>query len=111
MSFQNKTSIPSKENLHQVCSQQELLAYLQKKSNNKENFIIGGAEIFSLFLPYIDTIYLSFIPQYFAGDVFFPEFEKGFSCIKEEKITASNDFYFQKWERKVKKKENILLNL
>ena len=95
-----KKEIPVSKNLYQVFSKEELLAYLKNQPDNKENFVIGGEEIFSLLLPYINKIYLSSIPKNFEGDTFFPKFEEDFSLESEEKILASYDFFFQKWERK-----------
>ena len=36
-------------------------------------FVIGGAELYNLFLPRADSLYLTEIQQTFAGDTFFPE--------------------------------------
>ena len=38
---------------------------------NKDVMIIGGGEIYRLFLPYADKIYLSIIPQIYYGDTTF----------------------------------------
>ncbi|WP_238918535.1 dihydrofolate reductase [Clostridium sp. YIM B02555] len=38
-----------------------------------EIFVIGGAEIYEHFLPYVDKIYLTTIDEDFKGDTFFPE--------------------------------------
>ncbi|MDP3726152.1 MAG: dihydrofolate reductase [bacterium] len=38
----------------------------------KEVMIIGGAEIFKLFLPFADRMYITFIRGIFGGDVLFP---------------------------------------
>ncbi len=40
---------------------------------NPDVFIIGGAVILKQALPYIDTMYLTLIHHYFAGDTFYPE--------------------------------------
>ena len=36
-------------------------------------FVIGGGEIYSMFLPYADRIELTFIDKEFEGDTFFPK--------------------------------------
>jgi dihydrofolate reductase len=41
-----------------------------------EIFIIGGAEIYRLGLPYANRLYLTEIHSAVAGDIFFPEFNK-----------------------------------
>jgi dihydrofolate reductase len=38
-----------------------------------EYFVIGGAEIFRLMLPYADRIYLTVVHQSFEADTFFPK--------------------------------------
>lgn len=43
-----------------------------KFSEDKEVFIIGGAEIYKLFLPYTDIIYMTLVHDKFDGDTFFP---------------------------------------
>ncbi|PYI52269.1 dihydrofolate reductase [Paenibacillus flagellatus] len=44
-------------------------------------FIIGGEQLYRLFLPLADTIYLTVIDEEFEGDTFFPEFD---SALWEE---------------------------
>lgn len=48
--------------------------YVIEKFNNSEEevFIIGGGEIYSLFLPYTKKLYLTRIYQYFVADTRFP---------------------------------------
>ncbi|GFR38254.1 dihydrofolate reductase [Insulibacter thermoxylanivorax] len=46
---------------------------LQAVQDADEAFVIGGAEIIRLFLAQTDRIYLTYIDQDFAGDVFLPE--------------------------------------
>lgn len=41
-------------------------------SDDREVFIIGGAEIYKLFLPYTDMIYMTLVHNKFDGDTFFP---------------------------------------
>lgn len=40
--------------------------------DGKENFIIGGGEIYKQFLPFADKVYLTIIHKNFDGDVLFP---------------------------------------
>ncbi|MGC4020505.1 MAG: dihydrofolate reductase [Cyclobacteriaceae bacterium] len=49
---------------------------LSKKEGEKELFIIGGAEIYSLSLQFTDILYLTEIDAEINGDTFFPEFNK-----------------------------------
>ena len=47
----------------------ELKGYLEPG----ENFVIGGASVFQLFLPLAQKLYLTRIEHSFEGDTFFPE--------------------------------------
>ena len=49
---------------------------LAKTNNEKELFIIGGAEIYKLALALTDTLYLTEIDAEIEGDTFFPEWNK-----------------------------------
>jgi len=40
-----------------------------------ESFVIGGGEIYRLFMPLADKIYLSVIPKNYDGDTTFPEID------------------------------------
>ena len=42
------------------------------KGEDQELMIIGGADIYALFLPYADRLYLTILNEDFEGDVFFP---------------------------------------
>lgn len=59
-------------NLENVITQ-----YKESGKQNKEMFIIGGAEIYAQSFPYVDKIYLTMIHHYGHpyGDVFFPTLE------------------------------------
>ena len=46
------------------------------KKTDEEIFIIGGASIYSAFLPYANNLYLTEIDSTANADVFFPEFDK-----------------------------------
>ena len=78
----------------------EDISMLDKYINSEEeNFVIGGAMIYSFLLPYVNKIYATEIDQNFEGDAFFPKLnpadwketarEKG---IKDEKNTLDYDF-------------------
>ncbi|MFZ1810872.1 MAG: dihydrofolate reductase, partial [Candidatus Nitrotoga sp.] len=45
-------------------------------AGDDEIFIVGGAELYALAMPLVDTIYLTEIRQDVAGDTHFPEFDK-----------------------------------
>ena len=54
--------------------------------STEENFVIGGATIYKLLLPYANKIYLTLIHEKFEGDVFFPEIdEREWKIVDTEK--------------------------
>lgn len=55
----------------------EDISMLDKYINSEEeNFIIGGATIYRLLMPYANKMYITEIDQEFEGDVSFPEIKK-----------------------------------
>jgi dihydrofolate reductase len=46
------------------------------EDNEPETFVIGGADIYRLGLPYANRLYLTEIKAPVAGDIFFPVFDK-----------------------------------
>ncbi len=55
-------------------------------AGTKRVFIIGGGEVYSLFIPYAEIIYLTYVHGEFIGDTFFPVISKRdwLEYIKEE---------------------------
>jgi dihydrofolate reductase len=86
-----------------VHSAREAAAQFQQE----ELFVIGGSEIFRLFLPQVDRMYITRIEHEFAADTHFPEVDM------QEWTIVSNDqgiqdeknpyeYYFQIYEKKSK---------
>lgn len=44
--------------------------------SDEENFVIGGATIYKLLMPYAKKLYLTLIHEEFEGDVYFPEIKQ-----------------------------------
>lgn len=51
----------------------QVLAEASSQSEESEIMIIGGAEIYESFLPFVGTMHLTLIGADFAGDAFFPD--------------------------------------
>lgn len=68
----------------EVINKPEDLASLVIKSDKV--FIIGGAQIYKMFLPLIDELWVSKVHGEFEGDTFFPEFSTEFKeyTVEEE---------------------------
>ena len=57
-------------NVQVVHSMLEIKEYIDNKD---ENFVIGGAMIYSLLMPYVKKMYVTEINKEFEGDTFFPK--------------------------------------
>ena len=57
------------ENVEIVHSMLQLQEYIE---DDKENFVIGGAMIYNLLMPYVKRMYVTEIDKDFEGDTFFP---------------------------------------
>jgi len=66
---------------YKVCSIEEAIEEAKNYKNSvypdkiNEVFVIGGGEIYNLFLPYTDRIYLTEVYTECEGDAFFPNFD------------------------------------
>ena len=70
----------------------------------EEIFIFGGEQIYSLFLPYVEKMYITRIHHEFEGDTFFPEVN--FDEWKEESVEKGimneknpYNYYFHVYKR------------
>ena len=55
-------------------------------NSEEENFVIGGATIYKLLIPYATKMYITKINHDFEGDVYFPEIiEKDWEIVSTEK--------------------------
>ena len=82
----------------------DLFAFLEEWQDTEEEvFVIGGATIYKLALPYADKLYLTEVAaSASAADVFFPEFDK--KMYKKKKLGEGEDkgipYQFTVYERK-----------
>src|SRR3989344_3519686 len=83
---------------------------LKLAEGEEEVFVIGGAEIYKLALPYTDTIHLTLVRADVVGDVFFPNFnalEWEWTDYEPRPKNEKNEYDFAWWrlERKYQKGE------
>jgi len=64
-------------------------------ADQEKAFIIGGSEIYSLFLPELDELIVSHVKKNYAGDVIFPEYKKYFKLT--EVVAKYNDFVVKRY--------------
>jgi dihydrofolate reductase len=64
-------------------------------SSQEECFVIGGASVYTQFLPYADKLYITWVHKDFEGDVFFPgiNFEE-WNLISEENCPVDENLGF-----------------
>ena len=56
--------------VNSINSVDSMLKYIEMA--NEEFIVVGGAQIYEAFIPYVDTMYLTEIDDYAAADTFFP---------------------------------------
>ena len=62
---------------------------------NEHVFVIGGAQIYSLFLPHLDELIVSHIYHAYEGDTKFPEFSEYF--VKYELLESYDEFEVRRY--------------
>ncbi len=79
-------------------SVEDILHYAEDK--NVETFITGGEEVFKLFIPSVDKLYVTKIDHEFEGDTFFPSLNwADFTLVSSEQgIQDEKNRYNYKFE-------------
>lgn len=83
------------ENVEIVHSMLQIQEYIE---NDEEAFVIGGAVIYNLLMPYVKKMYVTEIDKDFDGDAFFPRIdEKKWKEVSREKgpQEEENDFKYE----------------
>lgn len=60
-------------------------------NSDEENFVIGGATIYRLLMPYAKKMYITHINEEFDGDVYFPEIDKNIWKIENKEKGIKNE--------------------
>ena len=90
------------ENIEIVHSMLQIQQYIEDEN---ENFVIGGAMIYNLLMPYVTKMYVTEIDEEFEGDCFFPKINtevwKETSRVKGIKDEKNNlDYEFVVYEKR-----------
>ena len=90
------------DNVHVVRSMLEIQEYIE---NKEETFVIGGAMIYNIMMPYAKKLYVTEINKNFDGDAFFPKIdENNWKEVSREKGIQNDennfDYDFITYERK-----------
>ncbi|MCF3107771.1 dihydrofolate reductase [Niabella sp. CC-SYL272] len=77
---------------------------LVKEMDVKELMVIGGGEIYKLYLPKANRIYLTRVDTALEGDAFFPVFDQNEWTLKSKQAYQADekhlfDYTFELWER------------
>ena len=67
-------------------------------NSNEENFVIGGATMYKLLMPYCTKMYITEIDKEFEGDVTFPEIDTNIwkiTSIEKGPQDGINDFEYK----------------
>ncbi|MDD4584705.1 MAG: dihydrofolate reductase [Bacilli bacterium] len=59
-------------------------------------FVIGGAQVYKLFLPYTSELVVSYIKGDYDGNIYFPEFEDFFKVYNIEKHDDFDVYYYRR---------------
>ncbi|WP_025729453.1 dihydrofolate reductase [Atopobacter phocae] len=65
--------------------------------------IIGGSEVFEVFLPYVDVLVRSVIQETFEGDTWMPTIDyTTFECVSQQEVTTKNQqsIRYEIWVKK-----------
>ncbi|MBP3595987.1 MAG: dihydrofolate reductase [Clostridia bacterium] len=91
----NKEYTIDNENVEVVYNISDLEKY---QNDLEEHFVIGGAKIYSLLMPFVEKMYITKINENFEGDVYFPNINKNEwkEVFKEKgKRDEKNDFDYE----------------
>jgi len=89
-------------NVEIVNSIEDLKKYIEDK---EEHFVIGGASIYRMLMPYSNKMYITKIEEEFVGDTFFPEInEEEWEIVGNEKgLTNENNPFSYRYITYIKK--------
>ena len=91
---QNRDLKYDDENVEVVHSMLEIKEYID---NDEENFVIGGAMIYNLLMPYCKKMYVTQLDKDFEGDTLFPKINDEWKEVSREKGPEDgiNDFEYE----------------
>jgi dihydrofolate reductase len=75
----------------------DVIAFLEEP-HDEEIFVIGGATIYKLALPYADRLYITHIDKEYEGDAYFPHID--FDQFNKVSERVSGELTFAVYERK-----------
>ena len=83
------------ENVEIVHSMLQIQEYIEDK---EEHFVIGGAMIYNLLMPYVTKMYVTQIDKEFEGDAFFPRIDENKWEVVEKSEVMEDENSHLKYE-------------
>ena len=83
------------ENVEIVHSMLQIQEYIEDK---EEHFVIGGAMIYNLLMPYVTKMYVTQIDREFEGDAFFPRIDENTWEVVEKSEVMEDENSHLKYE-------------
>jgi dihydrofolate reductase len=92
-----------------VSTRSTLQGALEIIGNDSRNevFIAGGEQIYRLFLPYADTVYLTELDLEPSGDTRFPDLPADFHCTETVEVGGPVNYTFLTYRRAVDQSNNL----
>ena len=91
------------DNVHVYNSIHDILDEYEQHGEG-DIFVIGGQQIYEMFLPHADRLYLTIIDHEFEADTYFPAIGDSWKCISLISNKADEkhayDYYFLVYEKK-----------
>jgi len=95
-----RQAVPAAERVSTCCTLHDAIETIAKDPR-EEIFIAGGEQIYRLFLPYADTVYLTEIDLEPAGDTTFPDLPADFHCTEKVDVSSPTRYTFFTYRRTV----------
>ena len=83
------------ENVEIVHSMLQIQEYIESE---EEHFVIGGAMIYNLLMPYVTKMYVTQIDKEFEGDAFFPRIDENTWKVVEKSEVMEDENSHLKYE-------------
>lgn len=83
------------ENVEIVHSMLQIQEYIESE---EEHFVIGGAMIYNLLMPYVTKMYVTQIDKEFEGDAFFPRIDENIWKVIEKSEMMEDENSHLKYE-------------
>jgi dihydrofolate reductase len=77
-----------------VVSSLESAIELAKTYDRTEIFIIGGGELYSQSMDYLDRLYLTIVDTFVDADTYFPDYSDTFTRVRSRRESSQGDLTF-----------------